>query len=156
MRGPGGAAHGAVGAVGVAPQGDGSAGAGGDGVDDGGDVVEVAFDRVVGGVAAGAEPSAVHGVGGEVVAEHGDERFEGGVVGDRAVDHHQGRAGPVDPHRDRGAVGRADVEPVGCQLGDAVGAHRWSFRQAEGIGARRSSSAANTVTAWAKASGCSA
>ena len=61
VAGQGGAAHGAVGAVGVAPQGDGPAGAGGDGVDDGGDVVEVAFDRVVGGVAAGAEPSAVHG-----------------------------------------------------------------------------------------------
>ena len=60
VAGQGGGAHGAVGAVGVAPQGDGSAGAGGDGVDDGGDVVEVAFDRVVGGVAAGAEPSAVH------------------------------------------------------------------------------------------------
>ena len=42
--GAGGGAHGAVGAVRVAPQGDGSASAGGDGVDDGGDVFEVAFD----------------------------------------------------------------------------------------------------------------
>ena len=156
VAGQSGAAHGAVGAVGVAPQGDRATGAGGDGVDDGGDVVEVALDGVGRGVAAGAEAAAVHGEGGQVVAQHGDERVEGGVVGDGAVHQHDGRTVAVDPHGERGAVGRADVEPVGCQLGDAVAGHRWSFRHAEGIGARRSSSAANTDTALAKSSGCSA
>ena len=46
VAGAGGGTHGAVGAVGVTPQGDGCAAAVGDGFDDGGDVVEVPLDRV--------------------------------------------------------------------------------------------------------------
>ena len=111
VAGERGATHGAVGTVGVAPQRDRPAGAGGDGVDDGGDVVEVPFDRVAGGVAAGAETSAIHGERGEVVAEDVDERVERGVVGDRAVDHDERRSGALDPYGDRCPVGRSNVEP---------------------------------------------
>ena len=68
VGGAGGTTHRAVGPVGVAEHGDGPAGAPGDGVDDGGDVLEVALDRVVGSVAAGAEAAAIHRVSGETVA----------------------------------------------------------------------------------------
>jgi len=64
----GGAAHGRVASVAVAPQGHRAAGAGRDGLDDGGDVFELALDRVSGHVAAGAGASAIHGIAGDVRA----------------------------------------------------------------------------------------
>ena len=112
VGGQGGAAHRAICSVGMAPQGDRTSCSFGDRVDHGGDVREVPLDGVAEGVATGAEASAIHRERREVVAEHGDERFEGGVVGDRAVDHHERRSVALHPNGDRGPVGRADVEPA--------------------------------------------
>ena len=141
-RGP---AHGPVGAVGVAEQGDRSAGASSNGVHHRGHVVEVALDGVVRPVAAGPEASAVHREGGEALAEHVQEGFEGGVVGDRAVDQDERRPLPIDPDGDRRAVDRVNVEP-----------RRVDHTHGATTAGRRSSSAAKVATARAKASGCSA
>ncbi len=110
VGGEGGPTHRAVGPIGVAPQGDRSSRAGGDFVDDGGDVREVPLDGVAGAVIGGAEAAAIHREGGDVVAELGDERFERGVVGDRTVDQYQGWSVPFGPHGERGSVGGPDVE----------------------------------------------
>jgi hypothetical protein len=119
----------------------------------GGDVVEVQFDRVVGvGVAARAEPSTVHAAGREVMADHGDERFERGVVGDRSVDYHQGRPSP-SAHT---AIGMPSAERTSNRLPvnsvTLLVLIRCPFLSRRKQG-RRSSSGAHT-TAWAKVSGC--
>ena len=73
----------------MAPHRDGLSGEGRDGVDDGGDVVELALDGVVGAVATGAAAAPVNGERRDVASELVDEGPVGGVVVERAVDHHQ-------------------------------------------------------------------
>ena len=106
----GGAAHGAAGPVGVAPERDRPAGAGRDGLDHGGDILELPLDGVASGVAAGAEPSAVHREGGHAGAQRLDQRVECGVVAQRTVHQDERRPIAVDPYGERCPVGRSNVE----------------------------------------------
>ena len=148
----GGGAHGAVGAIGMAPQRHGTAGAGRDRVNDGGDVLEVPLDRIDVAVTARPEPSTVHAERREVVSEHLDERVEGGVIGDGAVDHDQSGTASLHPHGEGCPVAGADMEPVRVSFGDGGVAHRIVSCAV----VRRLISAANTETARANAPGCSA
>jgi hypothetical protein len=136
----------------VAPQRHRTAGAGRDRVDDGGDVVEVPLDRIDVTVAARPETSTVHGERREVVSEHHDERVEGGVIGDGAVNHDKSGTASVDPHNEGCSVAGADVEPARFSSGESGVAHRIVSCAVVG----RLISAANTETARANAPGCSA
>ena len=51
------------------------------------------------------------------VVQLGDQRVEGGVVGQRPVHQHEWRPLALDPDGERRPVGRPDVEPAGHELG---------------------------------------
>lgn len=99
------AAHRATGAKGVAEQRDRAASDRGDVVDDGGDVVELALERVGLRVAARAEPSPVHRERRHRRPQFADEGIEVVMAEQRPVHEHERRADTVDGDAQRRPVG---------------------------------------------------
>jgi len=116
---PGGAAHGAIRAVGMAPERHWLAGAIPDRVHDCRHVLELPLDGVARGVAARAKASAVHREGGHAVPEFRHQRVEPGVVAQRAMHEDERRPFAGDPDGDRGPIRRSDIDATRLALRSA-------------------------------------